>query len=55
MLDGLLLLRVEEGAAYRRLTAERRARAVVELLLAAAASPVRPVLPAGARRTAALS
>jgi AcrR family transcriptional regulator len=66
MLDGLLLLRVEEGVAYRRVTAERRARAVAELLLAAAASPVRPSLPAsvsqpilqpvaGARGSSALS
>jgi AcrR family transcriptional regulator len=48
LLDGLLLQRVEEGAAYRRSNAERRARSIVELLLAAAASPTRPVLPAAA-------
>lgn len=48
MLDGLLLQRVEEGSAYRRANAERRARSVAELLLAAAASPTRPMLPAAA-------
>jgi AcrR family transcriptional regulator len=45
MLDGLLLLRVEEGNAYRRANAERRARSVTELLLAAASTPTRPTLP----------
>ena len=44
LLDGLLLQRVEEGPRWRRDEAERRARSVVELLLAAAGS-ARPKLP----------
>jgi AcrR family transcriptional regulator len=44
MLDGLTLLRVEAGAGYRRETAERQARSVLELLVAAAAAK-RPSLP----------
>lgn len=45
MLDGLLLQRVEEGQAHRRSTAERRARSIAELLLAAASAQARPSLP----------
>ena len=45
LLDGLLLQRIEAGAAWRRSDAERRAREVLVLLLAAAASPARPSLP----------
>jgi AcrR family transcriptional regulator len=44
--DGLLLERLEDGAGYRRATYERRARTIVELLIAAAATPERPVVPA---------
>jgi AcrR family transcriptional regulator len=46
LLDGLILVRLEEGAAYRREAHERRARSIVELLLGAAANPSRPALPA---------
>ncbi len=45
LLDGILLMRIEDGAAYRRATAERRVRALVELLLAAGADAPRPTLP----------
>jgi AcrR family transcriptional regulator len=45
LLDGLMLQRIEEGAAFRRDEAERRARAFLELALAAAASPDRPAVP----------
>jgi AcrR family transcriptional regulator len=44
LLDGLLLQRVEAGPAWRREDAERRARVILELALAAAGSD-RPVLP----------
>jgi AcrR family transcriptional regulator len=43
LLDGLLLQRIEAGAAYRPADLERRAGAIVELLLAAGA--VRPAAP----------
>jgi AcrR family transcriptional regulator len=46
LLDGLILQRLEEGTGYRRAVHERRARSIVELLLAAAAAPQRPALPA---------
>jgi AcrR family transcriptional regulator len=46
MLDGLVLQRAEEGPAHRRSNGEHRARSVAELLLAAAHSLSRPVLPA---------
>jgi AcrR family transcriptional regulator len=42
LLDGLLLQRVEDGAGYRRATAERRARAFLELLLAVPRDSTRP-------------
>lgn len=45
LLDGLLLQRIEAGDAYRPADLERRAGAMLELLLAAAAAP-RPSLPA---------
>jgi AcrR family transcriptional regulator len=45
LLDGLLLQRIEAGAAYRREDLERRARAVLELLIAAVGAG-RPELPA---------
>jgi AcrR family transcriptional regulator len=47
LLDGLLLQRIEEGTGFRRAVHERRARAFVELLLAAASSsrPDVPVAP----------
>lgn len=44
LLDGLLLQRLEEGTGYRRTTSERRALAIGELLLGAAAARERPVL-----------
>jgi AcrR family transcriptional regulator len=46
LLDGLILQRVEEGSAFRREDAERRARAFLELALAAAAESDRPAIPA---------
>jgi AcrR family transcriptional regulator len=45
LLDGLILQRIEEGAAFRRDEAERRARAFLDLALAAAAQPSRPIVP----------
>lgn len=42
LLDGLLLWRVEQGDAYRRDEAERRAYAVLAPIVAAAASPSAP-------------
>ena len=47
LLDGLVLQRIEGGESFRREDGIRRARVVLELLLAAAASP-RPSLPASA-------
>ena len=44
MLDGFLLVRGEQGSGFRRETAEREAREVLTLVLAAAASESRPVL-----------
>ena len=43
LLDGLLLQRIEAGSAYRPADLERRAGAVLELMLAA--GPSRPALP----------
>ncbi len=45
LLDGLLLQRVEDGDAWRREDAERRAFAMLELLLAAAPGSSRPAVP----------
>ncbi|HXG41005.1 MAG TPA: helix-turn-helix domain-containing protein [Candidatus Limnocylindrales bacterium] len=45
LLDGLLLYRLEAGPGYRRAEAERRARALLEVLLAARAAPDRPAVP----------
>ena len=50
MLDGLILLRVEEGASYRRADAERRALAMLQLVLAAAGVEAPPAVPAVAAR-----
>jgi hypothetical protein len=44
MLDGLILLRVEEGTLYRRAEAERRALSLLQLLLAAASVEEPPTL-----------
>jgi AcrR family transcriptional regulator len=46
LLDGLILQRIEAGEGYRRSDLERQVRAMVELILAAAAAPRRPDLPA---------
>jgi AcrR family transcriptional regulator len=43
LLDGLLLQRIEAGGAYRPADLERRAGAILELMLAA--GPTRPALP----------
>jgi AcrR family transcriptional regulator len=45
LLDGLLLQRIEEGDRWRREDAERRAFAVLELLIAATAATERPAVP----------
>ncbi len=45
LLDGMLLVRAEEGSAFRRSEAERQAREVLALVLAGAASEVRPTIP----------
>ncbi|HEX9549609.1 MAG TPA: TetR/AcrR family transcriptional regulator [Candidatus Limnocylindrales bacterium] len=45
LLDGMLLLRAEQGEAYRRADAERAAREVLTLVVASAASPDRPAVP----------
>jgi AcrR family transcriptional regulator len=45
LLDGLILVLREEGGAFRRAEAERRAREVLVLLIGAVASPTRPNLP----------
>jgi AcrR family transcriptional regulator len=44
LLDGLILARVEQGSAWRRSEAERQAREILALVLAAAARPDRPDL-----------
>ena len=51
MLDGLILLRVEEGTSYRRAEAERRALSLLQLLLAAASVAEPPVITPAAPRT----
>ena len=43
LLDGLMLQRVEAGGAYRPVELERRAMAILELLLSAGAT--RPAIP----------
>ncbi len=45
LLDGLILQRIEEGSAFRREDAERRARAFLELALGANSHPARPDVP----------
>jgi AcrR family transcriptional regulator len=40
LLDGVIIQSIEEGAGYRRSEAERRVLSIIELLIAAAASPV---------------
>jgi hypothetical protein len=51
MMDGLILLRVEEGAGFRRADAERRAFSMLQLVLAAAAIAEPPAIPAAPART----
>jgi AcrR family transcriptional regulator len=46
LLDGMLLVRAEQGSAFRRADAEREALEILRLLLAAAAEPERPPVPA---------
>lgn len=46
LLDGMLLVRAEQGSTFRRADAEREAIEVLRLLLAAAAAPERPAVPA---------
>ncbi len=45
LLDGLLLQRIEAGESWTRADAERRAFAILELILAAADAPARPTVP----------
>ncbi|MCI0581936.1 MAG: TetR/AcrR family transcriptional regulator [Chloroflexi bacterium] len=45
LLDGMLLVRAEQGDNYRRAEAERAAREILTLVVAAASSPERPVVP----------
>ena len=45
LLDGMLLVRAEQGDAFRRDEAENEAREVLTLVLGAAASETRPVVP----------
>jgi AcrR family transcriptional regulator len=45
LLDGMLLVRAEQGDAFRREDAEAEAREVLTLILAAAASETRPAVP----------
>ena len=51
MLDGLILLRVEEGTSYRRAEAERRALSMLQLLLASAQVEAPPTITPAAPRT----
>ena len=46
LLDGMLLVRAEQGASFRRSEVEREAREILVLVLAAAAAAERPALPA---------
>jgi AcrR family transcriptional regulator len=46
LLDGMLLVRAEQGDAFRRADVEREAREFLALVIAAAATPERPVVPA---------
>ena len=46
LLDGMLLARAEQGAAFRREDAERQAREILALILAGAGSVARPEVPA---------
>ncbi|TAK00793.1 MAG: TetR/AcrR family transcriptional regulator [Chloroflexota bacterium] len=46
LLDGMLLARAEQGDAFRRSEAERAAREILTLVVAAAAVPDRPSVPA---------
>jgi AcrR family transcriptional regulator len=50
LLDGMLLVRAEQGRAFRRADAERQAREVLALILAAASSDAQPAVPAVAAR-----
>ena len=45
LLDGMLLVRAEEGAAFRRADAERQAREILSLVLATSAATERPAIP----------
>jgi hypothetical protein len=45
LLDGMLLVRAEQGEAFRRADAERAAREILALLLGAVAAPERPSIP----------
>ena len=50
LLDGFLLVRMEQGEAFSREAAEREAREVLAAIIAAAGSPERPTMPRVAPR-----
>lgn len=45
LLDGILMMRIEDADGYRRSTAERRIRSVIELVLGVPAGAPRPTVP----------
>jgi hypothetical protein len=45
LLDGMLLVRAEQGPVFRREDAERQAREILALILAGAANGARPDVP----------
>ncbi|MCI0344016.1 MAG: TetR/AcrR family transcriptional regulator [Chloroflexi bacterium] len=55
LLDGFLLTRMEQGASFSRTDAERQAREILTVVIAAAASEARPELPAVAARPYSLA
>ena len=46
LLDGMLLVRAEQGSSFRRVDAEREAREILALVLGAGAATDRPAVPA---------
>lgn len=50
LLDGMLLVRAEQGETFRREDAERQAREILALILAGSESPARPEVPPVAAR-----
>ena len=50
LLDGMLLVRAEQGSAFRRADAEREAREILALVMAAGAAAEQPIVPAVAAK-----